>query len=156
MASNDLLASPRCGVSLDDPMNTAPEKCRYDAAVEISGPLSVKGGARTTTLVGGQCAVAGFSGTASQIGAGWDRLLRVWLRSSGLQQDTRVSGESKSVLTRLSSSRDELTVLIQIRAPRQEVVLRPSLRHAAEIALRHVDVREFNPAAFAPLQKLQD
>jgi hypothetical protein len=33
MTANDQLGQPRYGISLDDPMITAADKCRYDAAV---------------------------------------------------------------------------------------------------------------------------
>lgn len=89
MVSNELLGQPRYGVSHDDPTVTAPEKCRYDAAVEVTRPLAAPGNATTTTLPGGKYAVTPFRGTASQIGVVWNQLLRDWLPSSGLQLDSR-------------------------------------------------------------------
>jgi AraC family transcriptional regulator len=38
MVSNDLLGRTRYGICHDDPGVSLPEKCRYDAAVEITGP----------------------------------------------------------------------------------------------------------------------
>ncbi|MGH3428910.1 MAG: AraC family transcriptional regulator [Mycobacteriales bacterium] len=89
MVSNDLLSCTRYGVCHDDPDVTEPEKCRYDAAVEITAPLAAPGKAVITTLPGGKCAVTPFRGTASQIGAVWNELLRDWMPSSGLQLDSR-------------------------------------------------------------------
>jgi AraC family transcriptional regulator len=89
MVANNLLGQTRYGVSHDDPGITMPGKCRYDAAVEVTAPLAAPGKASTTTLPGGKYAVTAFRGTALQIGAAWDQLLREWLRSSGLQLDAR-------------------------------------------------------------------
>lgn len=89
MAANDLLGRTRYGVSHDDPAVTAPESCRYDAAVEVSGPLAAPGNAVTVTLPGGKYAVTQFRGTAGQIGAVWNQFLRDWMPSSGFQLDSR-------------------------------------------------------------------
>lgn len=89
MISNGLLGHTRYGVSHDDPGITAAEKCRYDAAVEVTGPLAAPGKAALTTLPGGRYAVTAFSGRAQDIGAAWERLLREWLPCSGLQLDAR-------------------------------------------------------------------
>jgi AraC family transcriptional regulator len=89
MAANDQLGQPRYGISLDDPTITAPDKCRYDAGVVVRGKISVPGSSQTTTIPGGQYAVTAFRGTADQIGAIWDAMLREWLPSSGLQLDAR-------------------------------------------------------------------
>ena len=43
LASNRLLDRPRYGISLDDAGITAPEKCRYDAAVEVEPKLVTPG-----------------------------------------------------------------------------------------------------------------
>ena len=89
MISSNLLRQTRYGVSHDDPGVTAPENCRYDAAVEVTAPLVAPGGATLTTLPGGKYAVTSFRGTARQIGAVWNQLLRDWMPSSGLQLDSR-------------------------------------------------------------------
>lgn len=89
MISNNLVGQPRYGISHDDPGITAPEKCRYDAAVEVTGPLAAPANAALTTLPGGRYAVTAFRGTALEIGSAWDQLLREWLPSSGLQLDAR-------------------------------------------------------------------
>jgi len=89
IVSNNLLGQPRFGVSHDDPSITAPDKCRYDAAVEITGPLAAPGRATMTNIPGGRYGITQFRGTASQIGDVWIQILREWLPSSGLQLDGR-------------------------------------------------------------------
>ena len=69
-ASHELSDCPRYGVALDNPMSTAPEKCRYDCCVEL--PPGVKPtDAPATTIPGGRYAVTCFKGTSAQIGAAW-------------------------------------------------------------------------------------
>jgi AraC family transcriptional regulator len=89
MAANDQLGQPRYGISLDDPTITAADKCRYDAAVEVRGKITVPGDSQTTTIPGGQYAVTPFRGTVDQISAVWDAMLREWLPESGMQLDAR-------------------------------------------------------------------
>ena len=89
MVSNDLLNRPRYGISHDDPGITAPEKCRYDACVEVPANFVATGKSFITTVPGGKYAAASFYGTASEIGAAWASLLRDWLPESGLQLDAR-------------------------------------------------------------------
>jgi AraC family transcriptional regulator len=89
MAANDQLGQPRYGISLDDPTITAADKCRYDAAIEVRGKITVPGKSQTTTVPGGQYAVTAFRGTVDQIGGVWDAMLRDWLPNSGLQLDAR-------------------------------------------------------------------
>ena len=48
LADHGLLDCPRYGVSLDNPMNTPPEKCRYDACVELPRGLDLPDAAETT------------------------------------------------------------------------------------------------------------
>ena len=78
LADNGLLDCPRYGVSLDDPARTPPEKCRYDACVELPPGLSLPD-APETTLAGGQYAVTHFKGTGADIGAAWGEFLREFL-----------------------------------------------------------------------------
>jgi AraC family transcriptional regulator len=89
MAANDQLGQPRYGISLDDPLITAPDKCRYDAAVEVRGKIVIPGESQTTTIPGGQYAVTAFRGTIDQIGGVWEAMLRRWLPHSGMQLDAR-------------------------------------------------------------------
>ena len=89
MKANGLLGCPRAGISHDDPAITAPERCRYDAAVEVPEGFVGSGNYLTTTLPGGRYAVMRFRGREDEIGAAWASLLRDWLPSSGLQLDAR-------------------------------------------------------------------
>jgi AraC family transcriptional regulator len=89
MAANDQLGQPRYGISLDDPTITVPDKCRYDAAVEVRGKIVQLGDSHTKTIPGGQYAVTAFRGTVDQIGGIWEAILRGWLPSSGMQLDAR-------------------------------------------------------------------
>jgi AraC family transcriptional regulator len=89
MAANDQLGQPRYGISHDDPTITAPDKCRYDAGVEVRGKISVPGNSQTTTIPGGRYAVTAFRGTVDQIGGVWETMLREWLPGSGMQLDAR-------------------------------------------------------------------
>jgi AraC family transcriptional regulator len=70
LADHGLLDCPRYGVALDDPMNTAPEKCRYDACVEVPAGLRLPD-AEETTIPGGRYAVTLFKGTGAETGAAW-------------------------------------------------------------------------------------
>jgi AraC family transcriptional regulator len=89
MQTNELLDRPRYGISLDDPGITAPEKCRYDAAVEVEPGFVGAGQHLTTSIPGGKYAAARFRGTAAEIGDAWMAVLRDWLPGSGLQLDAR-------------------------------------------------------------------
>jgi AraC family transcriptional regulator len=89
MLANDQLGQPRYGISLDDPTITAANQCRYDAAVEVRGKITVPGDSQTTTVPGGQYAVTPFRGTVDHISAVWDAMLREWLPGSGMQLDAR-------------------------------------------------------------------
>jgi AraC family transcriptional regulator len=89
MVANSLLGQPRYGISHDDPTVTSPDQCRYDAGVEIKGPLAAPGKALTTVIPGGSYAVARFRGGVEAIEKAWDHLLRIWLPDSGLQLDAR-------------------------------------------------------------------
>jgi len=93
MAANRLLDHPRYGISHDDPSITAPEKCRYDACVEVPSQFVASGRVLRTTIPGGRYAALGFKGTAQQAPGAWAALLRDWLPSSGLQLDARPSFE---------------------------------------------------------------
>jgi AraC family transcriptional regulator len=70
LADNGLVDCPRYGVSLDDPATTPPEKCRYDACVELPKGLSLED-AEETTIPGGRYAITNFRGTGAEIGAAW-------------------------------------------------------------------------------------
>jgi AraC family transcriptional regulator len=70
LADHGLLDCPRYGVALDNPMNTPPDKCRYDACVELPGGLTLPD-AEQTTIPGGRYAVTHFKGRGAEIGAAW-------------------------------------------------------------------------------------
>jgi len=93
MQTNGLYGRPRYGISHDDPGITAPEKVRYDAAVEVPENFVGAGDHQLTVIPGGKCAVGKFKGTDKQIGEAWDWLLRDWLPGSGMQLDSRPSFE---------------------------------------------------------------
>jgi AraC family transcriptional regulator len=89
IVANGLLGAPRYGVSHDDPSITAPDKCRYDACIEVPQNAILSGNAFRTTLPGGKYAVVDYAGPVSEIGHAWTMLLREWLPASGLQLDAR-------------------------------------------------------------------
>lgn len=89
LAQHQLLGRPIYGVSYDDPLITAPDKCRYDTCVAIADDFVVPSGALTATIAGGKYALLPFKGTSDTIGAAWTRMLRDWLPDSGYQLDGR-------------------------------------------------------------------
>ena len=78
LADHGLLDCPRYGVSLDNPDETPPEKCRYDACVELPRGLTLPD-AEQTTIAGGRYAVTYFKGTGAEIGAAWGAFVAVTL-----------------------------------------------------------------------------
>jgi AraC family transcriptional regulator len=93
MATNDLFGRDRYGIGLDDPSVTDPAKCRYDACVPSVEGEVLSGNPYFKVIPGGKYAALAFEGTAQQIPAAWDSLLRDWLPESGLQLDSRPSFE---------------------------------------------------------------
>lgn len=89
MATNNLFGRDRFGVSLDDASVTRPAQCRYDACVASREGEVLSGNPQHKTIPGGRYAALRFEGTAAQIGAAWESLLRDWLPKSGLQLDSR-------------------------------------------------------------------
>lgn len=79
----------RYGVGHDDPSITPPDKCRYDACVEVPQGFQPGGQASIFELPGGRYAVAQFRGPVTTIGEAWRTLCGEWLPSSGLQFDER-------------------------------------------------------------------
>ena len=73
LADHGLVDCPRYGVALDNPMDTPPERCRYDACVELPPGLSLPD-APERNLAGGRYAVTHFKGTGADIGAGLGRV----------------------------------------------------------------------------------
>jgi AraC family transcriptional regulator len=89
MVTNGLIGQPRYGISQDDPRVTAQEQCRYDAGCELPDNVLVGGNAHRTTIPGGKYAALSFKGVVADFEPAWDKLLREWLPSSGLQLDNR-------------------------------------------------------------------
>ena len=89
LATNNLFGRPRYGISHDDDEITAPDKLRYDAAVEVPDDFAGAGDYMKTVIPGGQYAAGRFKGTDKQIGTAWDKMLREWLPGSGMQLDKR-------------------------------------------------------------------
>ena len=54
LQTNNLMGRPLYGISHDDPGITAPEKCRYDAAVEVEPEFVGAGHHLKTTIPGGK------------------------------------------------------------------------------------------------------
>ena len=86
------LMSPRrrmYGVCQDIPDLTPPEKCRYDACVEVDASFRPEGEFGVQTLPGGLHACTKFTGTPDRIHAAWMALYAGWLPDSGYQADDR-------------------------------------------------------------------
>jgi len=86
LAELGLLDCPRYGVTLDNPMNTPPEKCRYDACVELPRGVTLPN-AGETTIPGGRYAVTRFKGTGADIGAAWGAFVGAALASPANRLD---------------------------------------------------------------------
>jgi AraC family transcriptional regulator len=89
MVTNGLIGQPRYGISHDDPTVTAQEHCRYDAGCELPDNALVGGNAHRTIIPGGKYAALSFKGVVADFEPAWNKLLRDWLPSSGLQLDNR-------------------------------------------------------------------
>lgn len=89
LSANGLDKATCYGIGHDDPSVTPPEKCRYDACVDIPPGFEPGGQFSVGTLPGGRYAVTRYTGSARNIGAAWNRLMKEWLPSSGLQLDER-------------------------------------------------------------------
>jgi AraC family transcriptional regulator len=86
LAGHGLVDCPRYGVTLDNPMTTPPEKCRYDACVELPPDMTLPD-AGITTIPGGRYAVTTFKGTGAQIGPAWDAFVDATLEKSANLMD---------------------------------------------------------------------
>jgi AraC family transcriptional regulator len=89
MVTNNLFGKPRYGISHDEAGITAPDKLRYDAAVEVPSDFSGTGSYMTTVIPGGTYAAGHFKGTVNEIEPAWQSMLREWLPDSGMQLDAR-------------------------------------------------------------------
>jgi AraC family transcriptional regulator len=86
LAEHGMLDCPRYGVTLDNPMNTPPEKCRYDACVELPRDMTLPD-AGQTIIPGGRYAITHFKGTGAQIGAAWGAFIGATLGDSANRLD---------------------------------------------------------------------
>lgn len=84
-----LFGQPRYGISHDDPSIVDPNKCRYDAAVEVDDAYMPTPGVFVATLPAGRYASMPFFGDSVDVNRAWQTLLRDWLPASGLQLDAR-------------------------------------------------------------------
>ncbi len=77
------------GIGHDNPNVTPPEKCRYDACVQIDRSFQLAGDDRNSIGIaefsGGRYACGSFRGTASTIHAAWMYMYGTWLPSSAYQ-----------------------------------------------------------------------
>lgn len=99
-------AQVQYGISHDDPLVSDPERCRYDAAVEIPADAQLPQGTFTALLPGGRYAALSFYGRADHIGMAWSALLRDWLPDSGWQLDYRPCFERYAVDARVDPETD--------------------------------------------------
>jgi AraC family transcriptional regulator len=89
LADHGLIDCPRYGVTLDNPMSTPPEQCRYDCCVELPPGLSLPD-ADETMLRGGRYATTHFKGTGAAIGAAWGAFMGACLANPAHRiDDTR-------------------------------------------------------------------
>ncbi|UMR30293.1 AraC family transcriptional regulator [Massilia sp. MB5] len=118
MHSHGLDSATCYGVGHDDPSITAPEKCRYDACVEVPEGFKNGGQASISTLPGGRYAVAQFEGPPTAIAGAWNSFISEWLPSSGLQCDERPLFERFSPQTALNPQTGEFSceLCIPVRA----------------------------------------
>ncbi|HEX5161996.1 MAG TPA: GyrI-like domain-containing protein [Steroidobacteraceae bacterium] len=86
LADNGLVDCPRYGVALDDPAQTAPGKCRYDACVELPPGLSLPD-APERSLAGGRYAITHFKGGGADIGRAWGEFQREALANPENRKD---------------------------------------------------------------------
>jgi AraC family transcriptional regulator len=86
LAEHGMLDCPRFGVTLDNPRNTPPEKCRYDACVELPRDMTLPD-AGQTMIPGGSYAVTNFKGTSADIGAAWGAFIGATLGNAANRPD---------------------------------------------------------------------
>ncbi|WP_147821695.1 AraC family transcriptional regulator [Salidesulfovibrio onnuriiensis] len=85
------------GACYDDPEQTPPEKCRYDACITVPEGTEVGGNVQAMTIEGGDYAVLVHKGPYETLGQGWKAIFMEWLPSSGREvtcgQDGKVCFE---------------------------------------------------------------
>jgi hypothetical protein len=65
MEANNLFGRDRFGISLDDPLVTKPQQCRYDACVSSPEGEVIAGDAQRKVIPGGRYASLAFEGTGA-------------------------------------------------------------------------------------------
>ena len=86
LADLGLLDCPRYGVTLDNPNITPPDRCRYDACIELPPGLVLEAVDRAT-IAGGRYAVTPYRGNAADIGAAWDNMYGALFASGAWRLD---------------------------------------------------------------------
>jgi AraC family transcriptional regulator len=86
LADHGLVDCPRYGVTLDNPMTTPPERCRYDCCVELPPGLSLPD-AQETNLRDGVYAITHYKGSGADIGAAWSALIGEYLANPAHRLD---------------------------------------------------------------------
>ncbi len=106
------------GIGHDDPSITPPDKCRYDACVDVPADFVASGQVDTQALPGGRYAVASFKGKAEGMANAWTWLIREWMPSSGLQCDDRPFFERFTASTVFDPRTGEMScdICIPVRA----------------------------------------
>jgi len=84
MMTHHLMGEIRYGISHDDPVVTAPEKCRYDACVEVDKDYVAQPPAALATIPGGRFACTRYYGPSAGIGAAWHEFYGQALGEQGL------------------------------------------------------------------------
>lgn len=111
------LADATCyGIGHDDPSITPADKCRYDACVEIPDGFEPGGQFGVASLPGGRYAVTRYTGAPRDIGPVWNRLMKEWLPSSGLQCDERPCFERYVGLATQTEGSFTCDICIPVRA----------------------------------------
>jgi AraC family transcriptional regulator len=89
VVADGLSTQARYGLVHDDPDVTDPARCRYDAGCAMPTGHRPSAGWLTSIIAGGGYAVLDFEGVSAEAPGAWNRLLRDWLPSSGMQLDAR-------------------------------------------------------------------
>lgn len=77
------------GIAHDHPDVTPPDKCRYDACVQVDAAFRPEGELGVQSLPGGRYACVRYTGTSAQIHDAWSRFVSQWLPDSGCVPDDR-------------------------------------------------------------------
>jgi AraC family transcriptional regulator len=116
LIGNGLAGATCYGIGHDDPSVTPPDKCRYDACVEIPPGFEPGGQFSVANLPGGRYAVTRYTGSPRDIGPVWNRMMKEWLPSSGLQCDERPCFERYQDLATQTDGTFSCDICIPVRA----------------------------------------